>query len=292
MMLSEGLERREQGRDLIVRCAASRDIEMLIEAFAARDAHVERATFPVFPTARAELIFHFGDPFLVGETRADRALPRAALLGPRGEHHWQSAGPRIEWLLVQLTPLGLRRLLGLPFAEAWNREFDLVDFWGSHASALWEQLREAHGFESRVAVANAALRAIDRTRLAGDDAASEAGRLARAGRLRTIEQLGARLDVGPRCLRRRFAAEYGVGPKHFLSLMRFGRHLWNRHPLTAATQDDAEPEYADDSHAIREFRRFAGMTPGAYASAKATGDTLVFTGPHTVIGAARTSDLI
>jgi AraC-like DNA-binding protein len=34
-------------------------------------------------------------------------------------------------------------------------------------------------------------------------------------------------------------------------------------------------EYADDSHACREFRRFTGMTIGEYRAAKAGGDGLV-----------------
>jgi transcriptional regulator GlxA family with amidase domain len=106
---------------------------------------------------------------------------------------------------------------------------------------------------------------------------SVAGALARAGRLRTIDALRHRLDVGPRRLHQRFAGDYGVGPKLFLNLMRFGRQLEERHPLVAP-REVGEPEYADESHAIREFRRFSGLTPGAYAAQKKSGDRLIFTG--------------
>lgn len=266
----------EKVSDVISRIAPPRDLEPLVEALAGRQARVPRTMFPVFPTARAELIFHFGDSFLVGgETGAPlRPLPPAVLLGPRQRIYWQGAGPGIDWFLIQLTPLGCRRLLGLGFAEAWNDEIALGDLWGSAAEALHERLREAGSFQARAALAVAALRAC-----AGPveaDPVSRFGSLARAGRVRTLAELAAGLGVGPRRLHQKFVADYGIGPKTFLSLMRFGRQLEARHPLSSRHGAD-EPEYADESHAIREFRRFAGLTPGAYVRQKQT-DRLVHTG--------------
>jgi AraC-like DNA-binding protein len=273
-------------RDVLSRSPPPADLEPLVEAFAARSAEVPRVFFPVFPTARAEVIFHFADPFRVADEEEGpmRPLPRAVLLGPRSARYWQSAGPRIDWFLVQLTPLGCRRLLDVCFAEIWDRELALTDFWGSAATELHARLQEAGSFTGRMAVASEALRALCRRGASGDAAVSEAGRLARAGRVRSIEQLADRLDVGPRRLRQRFAAEYGMSPKRFLRLMRFGRQLVSRHPLLAAIQPNVdEPEYADDSHAIREFRSFTGMPPSAYTHLKSAGDQLVFTGRQLIL---------
>ena len=267
-----------KGLDVVDRTAPPRDLEPLVEALAGRLACVGRAKFPVFPTARAELIFHFGDPFLVADTPvgAMRPLPRAVLLGPRRQNHWQSAGPQIDWFLIQLTPLGCRQLLGLSFAEVWNREIDLADLPGLGMTELHERLRGLTTFRARVALAVATLRAAPlNVQL---DPISRAGRLAREGRIRSLAQLGARLDVGPRRLHQSFVANYGIGPKYFLSLMRFGRQLTARHPSFNVHSLQEEPEYADDSHAIREFRRFANLTPAAYARQKSGGDRLVFTG--------------
>jgi AraC-like DNA-binding protein len=286
MQMKHQQEPLHDTRDVIRRSAPPADLEPLVEAFAARSAEVPRAFFPVFPTARAELIFHFADPFLVadGEWGPMRPLPRAALLGPRSARYWQSAGPRIEWFLVQLTPLGCRTLLDICFANTWDSEFALTDLWGSTATELHERLQEIGSFTDRMAVASEALRALGRRGTRGDAAVSESGRLARAGRVRSIEQLAARLDVGPRRLRQRFAAEYGISPKRFLRLMRFGRQLVSRHPLFAALHPNVdEPEYADDSHAIRELRCFTGMTPSEYTHLKSAGDHLVFTGRQLIL---------
>lgn len=266
---------RPSPRDVISRIAPPADLAPLVEALAGRSAEVARSAFPVFPTGRAELIFHFGDPFLIGAgASAMRPLPRAALLGPRHGVYWQSAGPRIDWLLVQLTPLGCRRLLGLRFAEAWESELALSDCWGSEAEALHERLHGAPGFSARAAAAVDALRMLARGAPASDPV-SELVSLARGGRIRSVEAMARRLGTGPRRLHQRFSAEAGIAPKAFLGLMRFGRQLESRHPLPRRPDED---EYADDSHAIREFRRYAGMTPGAYAAQKRGGDRLVYTG--------------
>ena len=274
----------DQPSDVISRIAPPRDLAPLVEALAGRSAFVARAQFPVFPTARAELIFHFGDPFSVADSAAGpiRPLAPAVLLGPRRALYWQSAGPRIDWFLIQLTALGCRRLLGLSFAELWGREVAPGGARGSALIALHERLRRLPSFQARAVVAVEALRAIQ-SGAVEDDPVSRLGSLARAGRIRSVAQLGARLDVGPRRLHQRFVAEHGIGPKYFLSLMRFGRQLAACHPSFDPDGQADEPEYADDSHAIREFRRFAGLTPGAYARQK-KGDRLIFTGAPILLG--------
>jgi AraC-like DNA-binding protein len=90
------------------------------------------------------------------------------------------------------------------------------------------------------------------------------------------------LGIGERRLRQRFAAEVGVSPKQWLSLMRVNRFLGTQHPRTAMSCI-GHFEYADDSHASRAFVRFTGLTPGTYRRLKSRGDPLVNTGPRTAV---------
>jgi AraC-like DNA-binding protein len=270
---------------MIERAPPPPDLADLVEEFSARRAVGPRAALPVFASARVELVFHFGDPFLVADDMPlePRFLAPATMLGPRDRRYWQLAGPRIDWFIVQLTPLGCRRLLDCRFADLWHREAALGDFWGTEANSLHESLASATGFAARVAIASAALRA--RARISGGDAdTSRLATLARRGRLRSVGQLASCSDLGPRRLRQRFGEEIGAGPKHFLNVMRFGRLLTSLHPRPWLGTTADETEYADDSHAIRAFRRFAGTTPGRYRAAKAKGDELVFTGPALPLG--------
>lgn len=255
----------------------------LIESFAARHVVEQRSAFMVFPTARPELLFHFGDSFRVRDHDQQpwRHLPHAALLGPRRRRYWQSAGPRIDWFLIQLSPLGCRRYLGRPFGSWWNTDATLSDIWGALADDLHEQLASERDFGRRVQLATDVLTqlALDRN---GDPAISQLALLTRAGRMTGIADMALHVGVGERRLRQRFAAEYGMPPKTYLNLMRFNRQMLDVHPLYASSEQGGT-DYADQSHAIHEFRRFAGMTPGAYARIKAGGDTLIVTGPpHSV----------
>ncbi len=252
----------------------------LIESFAARYCVEQRSAFLIFPTARPELLFHFGDPFRVrvDDREPWRALPRSALLGPRRHRYWQSAGPRIDWFLIQLSPLGCRRFLGQPLADWWGRDVALSDLWGDLAEKLHARLAAEPNFDRRQQIANETLRqlALDS---GGDAEISAVGHRARVGEMHSLGDLASALGVGERRIRQRFAAEYGWGPKAFLNLMRFNRQMLEVHPLYCAHRHPLV-EHFDQSHAIREFRRFTGMTPGNYARLKSGGDTLVVTGPR------------
>ena len=82
-----------------------------------------------------------------------------------------------------------------------------------------------------------------------------------AGRGRVGREPGA----GTRAFRRSFRQTFGMAPKVWARLSRFSADLkWlHAHPWTGRDQD--EPDHFDQSHRIREFRAWAGMTPGAYA---------------------------
>lgn len=254
------------------------DSSPLIEAFAMRHRIESRSAFPVFPTARPELLFHFGNRFRVRDHDGEpwRELPRAVLLGPRRHRYWQSAGPLIDWFLVQLTPLGCRRLLGAPLGAWWGIDIALSTLWGNRANNIHSHLASEPNFDQqcRIAITLLADIVLD---AGGDAEMSRAGQLARSGVIATPAEMAREIGIGERRLRQRFAAEYSWSPKAFLNLIRFNRQMLDAHPLYR--DDRIGPiDHADQSHAIREFRRFSGITPGAYARIKAGGDPLVVTG--------------
>lgn len=249
-----------------------------VVAFIGRRSIVPRSGFDVFPYAQPELLFHFADPFCIGplgET-ASTPLPRAVLLGPRTARYRQCAGPRIHWFIIQLSPAGCRRLLGAPFGALLDRELPLGDLVGDDtADRLWDLLSAAADFASRVRIAASWIAAAAHaSEPRGDADISRLAEIARPRPLLRVDHLAGRLDVTARRLHQRFSAELGIAPKYWLGLMRAHRYLQTLHPDTA----DLAFEYADESHAIREFKRYSGLTPGEYRAIKCRGDPLVNTG--------------
>jgi AraC-like DNA-binding protein len=170
-------------------------------------------------------------------------------------------------LQVNLTPLGARRLLGLPMRELARRVVALEDVLGSER--LIERLQDAPDWDARFALLDATLL----RRLA--DSAPVAVQVEHAwARLRASDgavEIGSLADeVGwsRRHLAERFRTEVGLPPKAVARILRFARvtrtlKAERGHGLADVAYACG---YADQAHLNRDFREFAGTTPTDYAA--------------------------
>ena len=170
---------------------------------------------------------------------------------------------------LTLTPLGARRLLGLPMCELTRRVVALDDVLGADARRLAERLRDAPGWAERFALLDAVLL----RRLAG--AAPVAPELEHAwARLQAsdgavaIATLADEIGWSRRHLTARFSAEIGLAPKPVARILRFVRvtrtlRAGGGHGLADVAYACG---YADQAHLNRDFRAFAGTTPTDYAA--------------------------
>jgi AraC-like DNA-binding protein len=92
-----------------------------------------------------------------------------------------------------------------------------------------------------------------------------------------VSDLATELGVSPRHLHRRFLADVGVSPKRLERLARFAR-AWRQAvmgpPVTWADLALGNG-YADQSHLVREFRRFGARPPAHLFTAEWYGATSV-----------------
>ena len=94
-------------------------------------------------------------------------------------------------------------------------------------------------------------------------------RIEAAGGALGLRELEASTGLSARQVERKFARHLGVGPKAFARIIRFkaveraaagpGRQDWARLA--------ADLGFADQSHLVREFRAFSGLTPTEYRRA-------------------------
>jgi AraC-like DNA-binding protein len=85
-----------------------------------------------------------------------------------------------------------------------------------------------------------------------------------------IGRLVRESGVSERRLARLFRRQVGYGPKQYARLQRFRAVVAQVHGLARVDWAGvaAEGGYCDQAHLAHEFRRFAGVTPGAFMAAR------------------------
>lgn len=175
---------------------------------------------------------------------------------------------------VHFRPGGAFALLGISPAEIVNRHVSLGDLWGPDGRCLRERLLEATSLEARFQlIESALLRRFIRAR-PQHPAIATALQVLR-GDVR-VSEVAALVGLGRRRLRDVFTCEVGIAPKLYARLNRF--HGVKAH--VAALQVPswatlaANAGYADQSHLIRDFIDFAGVSPSDYFRSR-TGETRI-----------------
>lgn len=210
----------------------------------------------------------------------DRVATHRSFVAGLHDTHCLVASPGTQaGIQVNLTPLGAHLLCGLPMHELTNRVVELDDLLGREGDLLVEQLYEASDWKARFRLLDAALeRRLDAACPGTPDVAWAWRRLVEsAGRL-PVGELCAELGCSRKHLLRRFKEQIGIPPKAFARVLRFERavHLlghfdgasWAWEVDRGAGREMSWGEialecgYFDQAHMNRDFRQFAGASPG------------------------------
>jgi AraC-like DNA-binding protein len=243
--------------DVVVRC----------KGFDQRSAGPVR--FVELPGTFVPLILDLGDGWHIADPRRpDRAPERhgsfvAGLTdGPVEVAH----GGWACCLQIDLTPMGARRVLGVPMHELANRTVDVEDVLGRAGRALVERLADAPDWPERFALVESALGAwAAEARPASPEVAWAMRRLTAEGAGGGVGVIARELGWSHRRLIARFRDEVGLPPKLVERVARFERLVGLLHddPATALGRAAAACGYFDQAHLARDVRDLAGMTPTA-----------------------------
>jgi AraC-like DNA-binding protein len=172
-------------------------------------------------------------------------------------------------LQLDLAPLAARRLLGWPMGELANRVVDLEDVLGPRTGELVERLHDAPGWTERFTlVEQEVARRLAAAPPASPSVAAVVERLTATGGRAPVGRLAADLGWSRRHLGARVRDELGLAPKMLARLVRF-QAVTSRlqHEGGARLAEIAQDcGFYDQAHLNRDFRAFAGTTPGAYAA--------------------------
>lgn len=177
---------------------------------------------------------------------------------------------------VHFRPGGAFPFLGISPSEIIDAHVPLADLWGCIGRELGEQLLEASSPNERFRLVESALlgrllraRAGHPAVRAGVDALRAGGNGVRVAELATVVGLSQRRFIEV------FEREVGVTPKFFARLQRFHRvkkHVASLGAPASWAAFAVACGYFDQSHMIRDFVAFAGMSPTGYLRSR-SGET-------------------
>jgi AraC-like DNA-binding protein len=217
------------------------------------------------PDGRAELIFNLADRFESRGGGTVRLQPAVLLVGPSRRAMEIRPTGEVDLVGIRLRPEALSGWLRVRGEELVGRVCDMEPPGLRLDRTLPEQLSEIGDSTSRLAVLCRHLAAALPSTPA-DPRIARAVDLASAGGRARPAAIAREVGLSYRQLGRLFRERLGFGPKPLLRLGRFQRALralesqGGGRLATVALQAG----YYDQAHLGRDFRLFAGVTPGRY----------------------------
>jgi len=159
-----------------------------------------------------------------------------------------------------------------PFFRPPSREFEnahlsLEDIWGADAGRLHQRLVQAPTPADKFEILQAALIAAAPRDFAHHPVVAHAlPKMARAPQHASVAKLAAEAGVSHQRFIKLFADAVGFTPKVYLRVARFQQVIARIHYLPHVDWGDVVEQhgYFDQSHFIRDFREFSGLTPTEY----------------------------
>ncbi len=229
---------------------------LVVESTAAHpDAHL--------PDTGLVAAFSFrGDCQLYGGQRA----PRAAITGLWDAVRTHAHSRDHAVVIAGFTATGAAALLRQPLNEFANATTDLDTVLGRSAGVdrLNDQLAEAASHDERFGLVEDFLMArIKDARLDGLVAAAVA-LIERSQGVVRMESVARQVGLSQSALERRFRQQIGASPRRFTSLVRLRNVVRLAETGTDLTTISHATGYYDQSHFIKDFKRFTGQAPGSF----------------------------
>jgi len=229
-----------------------------------REAEEPQSSFEVQPDGFAEIIFHFGSAISILQDGSLKPLPSPFMMGLLNQPVVFHSNGRLEIISVRCFPWTVFDLLGLPSGKVGVHTFEhpvarlqtVLNEWitiGRADKALAEVGKYFLNMHSGIAVNSMLFKA--------------GAAMRKANGTIPVSQVAAAAHATVRTLERKFKQSSGYSVKDVSGLMRFEQirnRLWH-YPDTSLAGLAHELGYTDQSHLSREFKRYSGTTPAAFA---------------------------
>ena len=233
-----------------------------------------QSSFEVVPDGNAEIIFYFGNALSISHHGSMQSLPSPFMIGLLNKPVTFYTKDRLDIIGIRCFPWTVFDLLGLPSGKDGVRIFE-------HPLAMLQSALSKSIYAGRIdeAVAQVSQHFLDaRSHVAIDSMLFKAGvAMMKANGSLSVSEVAAAAHATVRTLERNFKQSVGYTVKNVSGLIRFEQvrnRLW-LDPNANIAGLAHELGYTDQSHLSREFKRYSGTTPGAFARKAKKGQQLV-----------------
>lgn len=222
------------------------------------------SSFEIVPDGYAEIVFLFGTPCSVSYQEGWLPLPSPFLMGLLNQPVLLHAQNRLEVIGIRCFPWTVFDLLGMPSGKDSVR---IVEHPIAQLQATLNPWVQAGKIEEALAQVNEYF-LTTRPGVTTDSMLFKAGAAMReANGMLPVSEVASAAHATVRTLERKFKQAAGYTVKDVSGLMRFEQvrdHLWTNPDVNLAGLA-ADLGYTDQAHLSREFKRYSGTTPAAFA---------------------------
>jgi len=230
----------------------------------------------VLPDGKTELLVHFGDDFFKLErdskTGKDTYVRQARVLmsGQLTERILLRPSGRIGVVSVRFKAAGAARFFNLPYEEIVDQVIDFSKYEKETASTLTKKIEEPSTPALRFQVLQDFLIGrLQKQESREDIFVREACRhIVQSEGAYSVQELVKLIGFSERQLERKFKQQVGLTPKLLSRIMRFQKFIALARSSGKMNLADASVScgYHDQSHFIRDFTKFSGVSPRDYLS--------------------------
>jgi len=168
-----------------------------------------------------------------------------------------------ETIGIEFNPKGAYRFFSLSFNDIQNRIYSLSDIFGNAAKQLTEQINNTISLQQKIdLIQNFLLKQLS---LHNEDSIFDycIEKILTSRGSVTVKELESKTGYSSRWLNMKFKDKLGVSPKNLSSIVRFNQYyqsfiLGSEESLF---KNDFHQLYYDQSHLIKDFKRFTGLPP-------------------------------
>lgn len=220
----------------------------------------------IIPTGNIELMFHYGDPFVVNKLSKDaKVQPKTFVSGISSTYADIYTQGTSGLITVTFLPYGACNFFRFPLNQIEDTIADMDDLYKESIRLVEEQIAAAATITERVAVVEDFLLRQLSPKYERELSIIQKG-VSIINETRgqiTAMELANRLFLSPKSLERKFAALLGKTPKQFLRIVRFQDviHRFSQKDYSYLTDYAYMGGYFDQAHFVKDFKALSGYTP-------------------------------